>query len=809
MNLLQWTWLNPHVQGLQTYGRIVNNDWSAYVKNVYYRESHTLLAWRRLGKESSNRVTNVLMEEAEQEERYTPQEIQSRLTEAEAEVYYTIRKDLDFMLNEMQALSEREATRGLITNQAALEAELAKIRETFGAMRSKGYFPFLRFGQYVVQVRAAKAITYEGKNYKENQVVSWEAFDHAWEQKNAAAGWQARGGTDFLVGTTRMNEHKFATQAMPLPMLKMLRDKVPLSAQPEIDEAIKNALPAGSFKRRFLKKRGIKGFSQDFQRSYATYMKMGAGHISRVKHAEDMLDAIRQVGQDAINIANSGRDANQRSLMHQAMQGHYEYIMNPGNELQSLRAAGFFWLLGFNVKSAVVNLLQIPQVGYPYLAGRFGDAKAVAQLTLAMKDSVSYWTNRDAWLRSAASAEQRKLSYVQQLGHNAYAIDETAAFDPNLPDARFSDLSKLKLADMNDPEVALKVLQKRLEHEGSEVVPDANLVAALEQSIAAIQQRHKTLNTIEYESLNLEYSMQAMGYEGAILEDVVQLRQGLKTKIPQVSRRLMVKRKEAPTSERKGEVVRMIQTLQQNGTLDQSLAMEIAIASSESRADRLAPLNKAEMLWYKASEYGALPFHVAEKLNRQVMSMAAYNLARDQGYSERKSVAEAQLAVQKSMYEHAQWNRPEFMRGKKSVFWLFYNYVQQTAFFATRGDPTALRYWLMLGLMSGVMGLPFAEDLEDLIDYVATKLKRELGSKNPKIQIRMEMRDMLNEMNINPDLVLHGFAQNSFGLPALGTAWPGSQIYRASICLARSAWGTSFQEQAYLRHLRSRGLKRV
>ena len=50
------------------------------------------------------------------------------------------------------------------------------------------------------------------------------------------------------------------------------------------------------------------------------------------------------------------------------MQGHYEYIMNPGNELQSVRAAGFFFLLGFNIKSAVVNLLQIPQVGYPYLA---------------------------------------------------------------------------------------------------------------------------------------------------------------------------------------------------------------------------------------------------------------------------------------------------------------------------------------------------------------------------------------------------------------------------------------------------------
>ena len=95
---------------------------------------------------------------------------------------------------------------------------------------------------------------------------------------------------------------------------------------------------------------------------------------------------------------------------------------------------------------------------------------------------------------------------------------------------------------------------------------------------------------------------------------------------------------------------------------------------------------------------------------------------------------------------------------EEAVFFLFFNYVQQTAFFATRGDATALRYSLMLGLMSGIMGLPFAEDLEDLIDFVATKLKRELGSKNPKTQIRMEMRDLINQMNMNPDLLLHGFA---------------------------------------------------
>ena len=523
-------------------------------------------------------------------------------------------------------------------------------------------------------------------------------------------------------------------------------------------------------------------------------MKMGAGHISRVKHAEDMLDAIRQVGQDAINITNSGKDANQRSLMHQGMQGHYEYIMNPGNELQSVRAAGFFFLLGFNIKSAVVNLLQIPQVGYPYLAGRFGDARAVAQLSLAMKDSVSYWTKRRDWIRNAKEGFERNLTYTVHRGKITkergmwFSTEGPSQFFQHdralniggttdaMEEPGFYDLGDLKILDSNDYDKSMEFLELALSSEKAEVTPEAYKIQALEQYIKEAREHNYGPLTYDiFEQMELKKYLKPLGYDGAsILETddtggtATTVYVNTKKPIRSISLKEFNKRRQMQPNLRKGEIVRMIQSLQSSGELDQSLAMEIAIASSESRADRLAPLNKAELLWYKASEYGALPFHVAEKLNRQVMAMAAYNLARDQGYNERRSTSEAQLAVQKSMYEHAQWNRPEFMRGKKSVFFLFFNYVQQTAFFATRGDATALRYWLMLGLMSGIMGLPFAEDLEDLIDFVATKLKRELGSKNPKTQIRMEMRDLINQMNMNPDLLLHGFAQNSFGLPALG-----------------------------------------
>jgi hypothetical protein len=46
-------------------------------------------------------------------------------------------------------------------------------------------------------------------------------------------------------------------------------------------------------------------------------------------------------------------------------------------EQQILKTFTFGAYMGLNIKSAVVNLTQIPMTLYPYLAGKYGDAKAV------------------------------------------------------------------------------------------------------------------------------------------------------------------------------------------------------------------------------------------------------------------------------------------------------------------------------------------------------------------------------------------------------------------------------------------------
>ncbi len=155
-------------------------------------------------------------------------------------------------------------------------------------------------------------------------------------------------------------------------------------------------------------------------------------------------------------------------------------------------------------------------------------------------------------------------------------------------------------------------------------------------------------------------------------------------------------------------------------------------------------------------------------MNRNVSALAAYRLKRGQGASQAVSFQFARRVVEDTQFEYARWNRPRLFRGKKSVVFLFMNYVQNVLFFALGGSPGAMRFWYVMMLTAGIQGLPFAEDLLDVLDFIGTKLKTQLGWKNPKVQSRLALREFVKEMVDNPDLILHGLSRQSFGMVQVG-----------------------------------------
>jgi hypothetical protein len=131
-------------------------------------------------------------------------------------------------------------------------------------------------------------------------------------------------------------------------------------------------------------------------------------------------------------------------------------------------------------------------------------------------------------------------------------------------------------------------------------------------------------------------------------------------------------------------------------------------------------------------------FSYTEQLNRRATSLAAYRLEKERALSEGLSEVEAiaraseaaRTAVNTSQGEYAMFNRSKMARGDIMQFIFMYKQfviitVQLLKAMDWRGRALALGILLLAG---GMKGLPFGEDILDIIDTIAQKLGLSIGS---------------------------------------------------------------------------------
>lgn len=125
-------------------------------------------------------------------------------------------------------------------------------------------------------------------------------------------------------------------------------------------------------------------------------------------------------------------------------------------------------------------------------------------------------------------------------------------------------------------------------------------------------------------------------------------------------------------------------------------------------------------------------FSYTEQANRRITALAAYRLEKEralsQGVSEEQAIAEAteaaRIAVNTSQGEYAMFNRPEMARGNVAQYIFMYKQFVIITVQLLRNMPVRGQL-LMLGLlllMSGLKGIPFADDLADIVDTIAQML---------------------------------------------------------------------------------------
>lgn len=131
-------------------------------------------------------------------------------------------------------------------------------------------------------------------------------------------------------------------------------------------------------------------------------------------------------------------------------------------------------------------------------------------------------------------------------------------------------------------------------------------------------------------------------------------------------------------------------------------------------------------------------FSYTEQLNRRTTFLAAYRLQRDKLQTAGQSLKEASKnaeqfairAVNTSQGEYGMFNRPQMARG--NVFQYIFMYKQfviiTVELIKNLGRKEQLMLLGTLVLLSGLKGLPFADDVSDLIDTLVQKLGIKMGT---------------------------------------------------------------------------------
>lgn len=353
----------------------------------------------------------------------------------EAQSTYRLARDFYTTMAEarFQALKERiERAGGTPENTKKL---VDRLQIAYEQVRSKVYFPFSRFGENIVVAKKME----NGKEV-DREV---HAFESTAEAQQFATMMKMKGWT---VKQTVARQYSVDKEGAASKIVRQMHDIIKeLDEQPglpgvgnltdqlldSLNQSFLQALPDMSYAKHFIHAKDVKGASKDALRAFAHSALHGAHHISRIRHADRITNALTKLD-ERINETSEGDTIEARQVYNELVQRHNE-ILNPSTHPVSawLGQLGFTMSLGGVVATGVTNATQVPLITYPWLGARFGFKKASAALARAYKDFLDPRTlNRDSVFDATKSkliseSERKMLLELARRGR----IDLTQTMD--------------------------------------------------------------------------------------------------------------------------------------------------------------------------------------------------------------------------------------------------------------------------------------------------------------------------------------------------------------------------------------------
>lgn len=292
-------------------------------------------------------------------------------------VSQVLSKDIIERAADGSILNTRQAGTGL----NALLKELA----TYKRFKQSDYIPLQRYGNYFIAVKDADG------NLLEYRMFNKGKFGTKFLDEEASVRKQLQNKYPNL------NIENFTTQKVDIDNLRKgvaadlghmdsiaqflsdLNANNYINVRKELDTLINKKVGAdvrgyGVFLQPRKEQGGVPGFSTDFGRAITQYLTVSAGFAGKNRYKSTELRMLNDVKQSG------------KQNLKEAVGRWYEYSDSPHQEYALPRRLGFWWYLGGNASSALLQTMSIPQFVWSKLSTFSNSAIATQELVIALND---------------------------------------------------------------------------------------------------------------------------------------------------------------------------------------------------------------------------------------------------------------------------------------------------------------------------------------------------------------------------------------------------------------------------------------
>jgi DdrB-like nuclease len=339
-------------------------------------------------------------------------------------------------MNSPQDIFAEVSQTGLSTKQAReVASEAWSLLEHFREQKRAGYVPFARFGQYhfgVVDKATGKPLYWGAEKNLANATGRLEELRQRFQNEIGAGTAEVIEPKEKVnVGSTLLD----GLNGMEIGWISRLA-----KIDPELGEAFQQQADAFTrrmgFRSHLNRATDVPGFERDLRRSLVDYTLGVSRYIAKSKGLRDMrADAAKipitswqeplKAGGGplpSMQVLPAARGVIAKPKLAKYTKNYIDYQADPGYEAQFLRSALFHYYLGMlNVKSAAVNLSQVPMMTAPWLMQYANPGRVAHEISRAYKDVAAAITpsglNYDALpvdVRDAARASHEAGTVGQQ-----------------------------------------------------------------------------------------------------------------------------------------------------------------------------------------------------------------------------------------------------------------------------------------------------------------------------------------------------------------------------------------------------------